>query len=419
MASLARWLGIHPGVVALSSARFLDALSNSFVIIVLTRTVDEIPLEVLPLPENTRLGVLISGFGLMLAGSQPIFGRLQDRLARLNPLILGGLTFFTLATLGLHYATAYWQVLVLRGLQGITLAATVPTSMSCIARLTHPDRRGTAMGFYGTTRLSGFALGPLIAGWVLLIASPTDAYLVAAVPGAIGLAIVALFVPTVRQEHDASSPGGVRSAEADAEPHRADFRFHLLGAVFFVTATTLVLLAALEQEFTDRLGLDAFEFGVAFSVLIAARIFLDVPIGRLSDRWGRKGFVVVGLLLLGPSTLLTAYATSFAELVAYRLLMGVAVALLTSPTFALAADWLAGRRSGRHMAVVTAGFGLGLGIGPLVSALLVDLASFPVPFLLFGLMAMVLAPVVALVVEEPARETPVEPPDEAAHGEEG
>ena len=56
------------------------------------------------------------------------------------------------------------------------------------------------------------------------------------------------------------------------------------------------------------------EFGIVFSSLVVIRIFVDWPVGRLSDRVGRKRLIVPGLACLGPLTVLMAYAPSTAAL---------------------------------------------------------------------------------------------------------
>ncbi|MGM0575453.1 MAG: MFS transporter [Myxococcota bacterium] len=393
---IARLLGIDPGVVALGSARMLDALGNSFVILVLTRTVDDVAAPLVHLPRNTRLGLVISLFGLALALAQPLVGRFADRQRVLRPVILFGLVSFTLLSAALSFATAYWQVLLLRAGQGLALSATVPTSLAVISRLTTPERRGTAMGFYGMVRLTGFALGPLAAGAVLAVASPSDAYLVAAVPAVISVGLVAVFLPAeATRNAPEPEPGDAGEPPPDLPPRGP---FLLLGSVFFVVASCLSLLAALEEEYTTRLGIDAFEFGVAFSSLIAARLVMDIPVGRASDLFGRKGLIILGLLLLGPTTLMTALSDSLGDLVLWRLGMGVATSFLTAPTFALAADLLRGHRGTGRMSLVTAGFGLGLAIGPLLAAVMADVITFTAPFLLYMGLCVVLAAVIHRVV---------------------
>jgi MFS family permease len=138
-----------------------------------------------------------------------------------------------------------------------------------------------------------------------------------------------------------------------------------------------------ERGISAKLDMGAFGFGIAFSALMVSRLLFLVPLGRLSDRLGRKPLVLAGLLLMAPATALLGQATSLAELDLLRFIQGAAAAAIVAPALAYAGDIAQGgsacRRS-RQMSLVTIGFGLGIAFGPLMAGIL-TIFSFQLPFL--------------------------------------
>jgi MFS family permease len=158
-----------------------------------------------------------------------------------------------------------------------------------------------------------------------------------------------------------------------------------------VLACSLSMISALENEFNERLSQTALGFGVAFSALTVSRLFVQIPIGRLSDRIGRKGIIIGGLLALAPLTVLFGYVTTTGQLISLRVLQGVATAGVAAPAFALAGDLARKGGEGREMSFVTMGFGLGMGLGPLLAGGLAGYVGFKVPFYVVGGFALVAA----------------------------
>jgi MFS family permease len=159
-------------------------------------------------------------------------------------------------------------------------------------------------------------------------------------------------------------------------------------------------MSALENEFNARLSQTALGFGIAFSALTVARLFVQIPLGRLSDRIGRKKLIVGGLLALAPLTVLFGYVTTTLQLVNLRLVQGVATACISAPAFALASDLARKGGEGREMSFVTMGFGLGMGVGPLIAGALGGYLGFEVPFYVVGVLALVAAWMVGRWAEE-------------------
>ena len=391
-------LGVNRVVLALSFARLGDAVGNSILFIIIPLYVARLPAPVFGLPRSARVGIALALYGLVAALGQPVVGAISDRLGRRKPLILAGLVAMALFTLAFTVVGRFTDLLLLRGLQGLAVALTIPTSLAIMSSATEKRTRGGAMGVYSTMRIIGLATGPLLAGLLYDHVGFNAAFYAGGGFVALGALLVYLWVDEV--------PGDTRAARE--RPFRVFEAGVLsrgilgLGFATFAMAVAFSMMGALETEFNQRLDQTALAFGLAFSALMLSRLVLQIPVGRWSDRVGRKPFLVVGLVLMAPATALLGYAATTGQLVLLRVAQGIASAGIAAPAFALAADLANRGGEGRQMSIITTGFGLGLALGPLLAGVLA-IGDFALPFVMGGALALVGALVVLRYVPESVR----------------
>lgn len=110
---------------------------------------------------------------------------------------------------------------------------------------------------------------------------------------------------------------------------------------------------------------------------------LMLVFGTIADRFGRRRIMLVGLVLLGVASLATAFVATAEQLVAVRATMGVAAAMTTPGSMALAFR-LFDQESLRVRAITlvsTVGL-VGLAIGPTVGGLVLAVAPWQVLLLI-------------------------------------
>lgn len=407
---LAQHLGINRAVLALSVARLADALGNSILYVVIPLYAGKLPAPWLPFSPAILIGLLLSEYGFVVAGLQPFTGALSDRLGRRKLFIQAGLLLMAAGTLGFVFAHRFVVLLALRAVQGVGVALTVPAAMALMAAATKKESRGSAMGFYTTTRMVGFAGGPLIGGFLQVHFGFDVVFYTAAACLSVGILLVQLWV------HD---PGRRAPREQAARRPLFDRRLFSAGIPGLSLATFLMagdssLMATLENQFNRRLDQSALGFGLAYSALMVSRLLLQVPLGWLSDRIGRRPLIAAGLLVMAPGTALLGAAGSTLQLAGYRALQGLGAAGIAAPAFALGADMARAGGEGTEMSLITMGFGLGIAVGPLAAGFL-SRWFFELPFLVGGALSLAGAWVVQRYVPEtiqragaPAGETPVE-----------
>lgn len=402
--NLSASIGANRVVVALSVARLADAIGNSILLVTLPLYIASLPSHLLPFPESVLVGIVLSLYGLAFTLFQPLFGALTDRFRVRKPFITGGLILMSASTWAFVYAERFLDILFLRTVQGLAVAITIPASMALMTAATEKKSRGGAMGIYSTLRLVGLGIGPLVGGYLQVYYSFNAAFTTGALMVLLSVLLVQSWVDESALDEPDMVPAPFRLFDREALD---------AGVLWLMVATAMMasgftMVNALENEFNSRLQQTALAFGFAFSALVAGRLVLQVPMGSLSDRIGRKPVIIAGLILLGVATAALGQVRTTMQFAGARLFQGFATAAVGAPILALTADSSQIGSEGRRLSVVNAGFGLGIMVGPLLAGVLAT-AFFELPFLLGGIGSIFGAFIIYRFVPETVR----------LHGQEG
>ncbi|MFC6768699.1 MFS transporter [Natrinema soli] len=403
-------------VLALAGARMADGIGNSFLIIVIPLYVTSgiVSGTAFGLGESMITGVILSVFGFLNSSFQPFTGRLSDRLGRRKPFILVGLAGLAVTNIAYVVAETYVSLLVIRGLQGVSVAFIIPSSVALVNELATTDDRGGNMGVYNTFRLVGFGAGPAVAGAVvsrgpyalpggMSVTGFAAAFYIATITATVSYVLVTVLVSdpestVANAGADLSIPILDRSGSTLLDP------IFTLGVASLFMATAIALFATIQPDVNARLEQGSTWFGLQFAAFIIAQVALQTPIGRACDRYGRRPFIVTGMVLLIPTTLVQGFVLSSVLMFVARLFQGIAAAMVFAPSLALAGDLAGEGESGSKLSVLTMAFGYGIAIGPLSSGALVGF-GFRVPFVFGTVLAVFGAILVYTQVEETLEST--------------
>ena len=121
--------------------------------------------------------------------------------------------------------------------------------------------------------------------------------------------------------------------------------------------------------YANRFGASGLTIGLLVMVYSLAQLFMSPVWGRLSDRFGRRPILLVGLVGSASSYVLFAYADSLALLFLSRIVAGLGGATVPVAQ-AYIADITPPERRAGNMGLVGAAFGLGFIFGPALGGLL-------------------------------------------------
>jgi MFS family permease len=380
-------------VLVLALARFADAVGNSFLIVVLPLFIASgaVSGDAFGLSPAFVTGLVLSLYGFLNSFGQPFTGRFSDRAGTRKLFVLVGLAVLAVANVAYAFAGSYASLLVIRALQGVGVAFTVPATVALINELSTSESRGSNMGLFNTFRLLGVGLGPIAAGLIIDAGPYSLAPLASGVVGGFDAAFYAagatVFVSYLLVAAYVSDPESTATAAGEdlsidvlarEDGRTVDPIFTLAVAGLFM-AVAIGLIAALEPIINERLDQHTTWFGLQFGAFVLSQVVLQLPVGSASDRWGRRPFLLIGLAILVPATLAQGLVTTSVGMLATRIGQGIAGAMVFAPGLALAGDIADDRDSGTKLSVLTMSFGLGTAIGPLSAGYLVRF-GFVVPF---------------------------------------
>lgn len=344
----------------------------------------------------SSLGV-IEGVAECTATVLRIFsGWLSDRIGRRKPFMLFGYGLSSAAKGALALAGSWPVVLALRFSDRVGKGLRNPPRDALIADSVPRDRVGRAFGLHRAMDTLGAALGPL-AAYLLLRAWPGQlrrVFLLALVPAALSLLVLALFVRSPRLEARraratlAAELGGLKAPV---------YRFIVVAAVFSLAASSMafVLLRA------GQAGFAAAQLPLVYMVYNLVYALLAWPLGRLSDRIGRRPLLFAAYLSFAACyALLAGQATRLTVMVAF-IGLGVHSALLEGTQRSMLADLVAEGQRGTAYGLYYAAVGVALLPASVVGGLLWDRFGPAATFALDASLALLAALLFALLL--PAR----------------
>ena len=324
------------------------------------------------------LSLVGTGLGALAAASVVsglVSGPISDRYGR-KPLMLAALTgssvaFFAFALV--EGFAGYLLVSVAAGLAGNSMFDAARNAM--VADVTPLERRSRAYGLVRVGGNVGWALGPMVAGFVAASADSPGIYRTLFLGTSVLTAVVALvLVFTVEESLPArrgSAPGfrapGLRAALADG-PFVALLAAGVL--LYYVFTQDWQALPVYAKNFV---GVPDGEIGFFLGANGLMVIALQFPISYVIDRTSRVGALLVGAALFALSSATLLVTESFLGiLLAFAGFFTLAEMILEVAGAALAAELAPVRLRGTYLALFGTCFGAAYGVSPVVAGALLE-----------------------------------------------
>ena len=158
----------------------------------------------------------------------------------------------------------------------------------------------------------------------------------------------------------------------------------LMGTDLFVVSPLLPFISEEYKVSPETTGWMVTVFAVTYA--FSAPVF-----GWLSDKKGRRTFIMFGLLLFAISNALTAFAPSFLWLIVSRILAGLSVASITPLIYAIIGDIAPPNRRGTWLSIVVSGHLTALWAGAPLGTLLEHFLGWRSVFVVMTIIGAILA----------------------------
>ena len=170
------------------------------------------------------------------------------------------------------------------------------------------------------------------------------------------------------------------------------YSFRMLG--LFMALPLLALYAV------DMIGATPITIGLALGAYGATQAALQIPLGWLSDRVGRKPVILAGLSIFALGSVVAALADSVAVIALGRALQGAGA--ISSSVMALAADLTAPEQRTKAMAVIGISIGMSFALAMICGPLLASWGGLEAVFWLTAAFALIGMLILALGVPDVA-----------------
>ncbi|WP_349535839.1 MFS transporter [Rhodococcus rhodochrous] len=330
----------------------------------------------------TAATVVVSSFAAMRLLFAPASGSLVQKLGE-RPVYITGLLIVALSTGACAFAASYWQLLVFRALGGIGSTMFTVSALGLLVRIAPPDARGRVSGLYATSFLMGNILGPLFGGALIGLGLRAP-FLIYAVALLVAASVVGISLRSSELARPDSGDGVpvMRLRDALRSPvYRAALGSNFAnGWVVFgvrVAMVPLFVVEALDEG-------EAFA-GVALTAFAVGNALVLIKSGKLSDRFGRRPFVLAGLVVCGVSTIAMGFTESVVWFLITSFVAGMGSGLSNPSQQAAVADVVGSKaRGGPVLATFQMVADVGAVIGPVAAGLLADRLSYSTAFAVTG-----------------------------------
>lgn len=140
------------------------------------------------------------------------------------------------------------------------------------------------------------------------------------------------------------------------------------------------MIAVALPDIMDAFGTDMSTAKWLVTAYLITMAVLQLLTGQLGNRFGRRRFMLGGLIHFGLASLLAALSSSLWMLLFARVQQGIAGSILITNGFALAFASSPENRRGRDLGLVSAVLGLAAAAGPPIGGLLVSVAGWQAIF---------------------------------------
>jgi MFS family permease len=323
-------------------------------------------------------------------------GYWSDKIGKNKPFMVVGYAFTAVISPLFSLVTSPLQVLVLRFTERVGKGIRTAPRDSLIAATAEKGKSGRGFGFHKAMDNSGAIVGPLLAFAVLSV-FPGDyrkVFLFSVVPGIIGVLAIIFFVKEAKRDRD-------KLAKRISFKDFSAKYYLFLGIAFIFTlgnSTDALLLVK-----ANDIGIEAVFIPLVYLLFNSVSVIFAVPMGMLSDKFGRERLIIFGYLLY--SVIYFGFGRTNDKVIVILLfaLYGLYSAATDGVQKALVSDLIDKDKRGTGLGIYNSLIGITLLPASVIAGVLYDQVDNKAPFYFGSAMALTAAVLMSVYYWKRAR----------------
>lgn len=296
-------------------------------------------------------------------------GYLVDRFSS-RLMVTSGLILAIVSICLMYYFPIPWLIIAASALLGLGIS---PVWIACLA-MVKDSQRATQMGFLYTLWLAGMGGGPVVINFFLQFGHALSFAILTAL---LGLGF--LFSMRIQR---------VDSRNLRVIPIRRQFLLLvqkvrrmrlLLPGMILQTLGASMLLPVLPDFATLEIGLDPSQISFLLMAGGICAILALIPMGRLSDRFGKQPFLVIGFCMLGFALFFLAKTETIEFALLWAVVLGIAYSTMLPAWNALLSYYVPENQEGVGWGLLNTVEGIGIALGPSIGGALGSLYAVALP----------------------------------------
>jgi len=335
-------------------------------------------------------------------------GALSDVIGRKRTMLIG-LIVFALMPFSYLLVKDYYLLVVIRFLHGLATAIYGPVSMAVVADISG-GKKGEMLSWFSSVTIIGNLLGAPLGGFILYRASGNslsladfhNAYLAS---GFAGMMSLLLAIGILKGEEKKTNGTSLRESFlrfiAGIKEVISDKRVVITSNMEGLQNLTVGALEAFLPIYAVKVaGLNEFQAGLLWGIQVVATIISKPVMGKISDRYGRRLLIAVGMFLCAASFGAVPLFRDFYLLMIAAIIFGFGEAFVTSSSAALIADLCKEKHFGTAMGTFGTIFDIGHASGPILAGVLIAKFDYLYSFWIMSALLVLAVPVFAINVKE-------------------
>ncbi|MGQ4892466.1 MAG: MFS transporter [Candidatus Njordarchaeia archaeon] len=285
--------------------------------------------------------------------------------------------------------TAYWNIVILRILSALFVAAFIPLSLAIFTQGKPKEELGRRASLFNLSRSLGFFLSGYVASLTLLFFTTRWLFVVSSILVFLASGLV-LFLNEPKRSNSISFKKSLR--DSLHIPGRGFIRKNNSHYVIFGLSLRhigIMGMFSLLFVYLTRLGIENYVSSALSSFNTLAQMLTMYFFGYLADKIGRKKVYVIGFFGSSLVPLLFLLSRGLIEISLSFIFLGVSFSLMISGVTPFIKDIAPEGKEGEALSFLNITRGIGFIAGPIVAGILVEFIGYAAMFLAMSLISFV------------------------------